>query len=207
MGVCVSVHTVERALADEAEIERRSRVDALARSLANNKGELYLHGVLARCDRVNRNGRVYPKPILHREVAAYVAARVRRGRAYGKLEHPAATNEAEFRDADDETRACCRVVDVYWCDGDRTLMGYVKILDTESGRAIREIYEGGGLVGASTRSWSSLETRADGKCYVDDDLELLAFDLVRDPATISLSANGLLTPVRGAVEGRGERLD
>ena len=104
----MSVHTVERALADEAEIERRSRVDALARSLANNKGELYLHGVLARCDRVNRNGRVYPKPILHREVAAYVAARVRRGRADGKLEHPAATTEAEFRGADDETRACCR---------------------------------------------------------------------------------------------------
>ena len=88
MGVCVSVHTVERALADEAEIERRSRVDALARSLANNKGELYLHGVLARCDRVNRNGRVYPKPILHREVAAYVAARVRRGRGVREVGTP-----------------------------------------------------------------------------------------------------------------------
>jgi len=87
------------------------------------------------------------------------------------------------------------------------LMGYVQVLDTDSGRVVREIYERGGLVGASTRSWSSLETRADGKCYVDDDMELLAFDLVRDPATISLSANGLLTPVRGAIEGRSERLD
>ena len=98
MGVCVSVRTVERALADEAEIERERRVERFARSLDANDGRLILHGLLARADRVNRNQRIYPKPILRREVAAYDAGAVREGRAYGRLEHPSEADESVFRD-------------------------------------------------------------------------------------------------------------
>jgi len=98
MGVCVSVHTVERVLADEAEIERERRVERFTRSLDANDGRLILHGLLARADRVNRNQRIYPKSILQREVAAYDAGAVREGRAYGRLEHPSEAEESLFRD-------------------------------------------------------------------------------------------------------------
>ena len=91
MGVCVSVRTVERALANEAEIERERRVERFARSLDANDGRLILHGLLARADRVNRNQRIYPKPILRREVAAYDAGAVREGSACGAAAHASST--------------------------------------------------------------------------------------------------------------------
>jgi hypothetical protein len=190
MGLCVSTHTVEHELAREEDLERARRRKELETSLEKHNGKLILHGLLAKCDSVNRNGRVYPKPVLQREVAAYESSRVRCGEAYGRLEHPGLD---EFRVVDAGS-ASHRVSHVYWTSSG--LYGYVEVLDdTEEGRRVRSIYADGGLVGASTRSWSSLEKREDGKTYVDDDMELLAFDLVRDPATYSLNSFALMTPV------------
>ena len=197
MGVCVSVRTVERALADEAEIERERRVERFARSLDANDGRLILHGLLARADRVNRNQRIYPKPILRREVAAYDAGAVREGRAYGRLEHPSEADESVFRDVR-ASEASHRVLEMYWDDEGKTLFGYLEVTaETVDGREVREMYARGDVLGVSTRSWSGLETRSDGRVYVDDDLELLAFDLVRDPATASFNGPGAMLPVEG----------
>jgi len=197
MGVCVSVHTVERVLADEAEIERERRVERFTRSLDANDGRLILHGLLARADRVNRNQRIYPKSILQREVAAYDAGAVREGRAYGRLEHPSEAEESVFRDVR-ASEASHRVTQMYWDDEGKTLFGYLEVtVETSAGRKVRAMYARGEVLGVSTRSWSGLETRSDGRVYVDDDLELLAFDLVRDPATASFNGPGAMLPVDG----------
>jgi len=194
MGVCVSVHTVEHELEREEAIERAQRARrARAARESRRDGALILHGTLASADRVNRNGRVYPLGTLMREVASYDALRVRSGRAYGRLEHPAETDAATFRTVDADAETSHRVVEVYW-DG-KELRGFVEVLlDRPGGRAVLEAYERGELLGASTRSWSGLERRADGKTYVDDDMELLAFDLVSNPSVISLNSHGLLVP-------------
>ena len=203
MGVCVSVHTVEHELAAEAAIERKHRLERLEESLAAHDNRLVLHGVLARGDAVNRNGRVYPRAILARELAAYVSTHVARKSAFGEFEHPSAEDATRFKTVRDEC-VSHRVLEAYW-RGD-CVYGVVEILDaTEAGREVWDIYRDGGLVGASTRSWSSLETRSDGKTYVDDDMELLCFDLVRDPSTYSLTSKSLLTPLLPRYEGWDSR--
>ena len=87
---------------------------------------------------------------------------------------------------------------MYWDDEGKTLFGYLEVTaETVDGREVREMYARGDVLGVSTRSWSGLETRSDGRVYVDDDLELLAFDLVRDPATASFNGPGAMLPVEG----------
>ena len=57
MGVCVSVRTVERALVDEAEIERERRAERFARSLDANDGRTQLMRAWkfwkSNCERMN----------------------------------------------------------------------------------------------------------------------------------------------------------
>lgn len=203
MGVCVSVHTVERALADEDATARRTRGAIAQVALGSRSNATFvLHGTLARADGANRNARVYPRETLTREVSAYDALRVKTGRAYGRLEHPSASDAVRFRDASgmDERETSHRVVETYWSDDGKELYGYVEVLlENAMGREVLAIYERGELLGASTRSWSGLEVRGDGRTYVDDDMELLAFDLVRNPSTVSLHAHGMLVPVDRAM--------
>ena len=48
---------------------------------------MYLTGVMQRADAENGNGRVYPKPVLEREVTNYHKL-VKEHRALGELDHP-----------------------------------------------------------------------------------------------------------------------
>ena len=130
-------------------------------------------------------------------MAARDAGAVREGRAYGRLEHPSEADESVFRDVR-ASEASHRVLEMYWDDEGKTLFGYLEG-DGGDGR-----WEGGerdvrarGCFGVSTRSWSGLETRSDGRVYVDDDLELLAFDLIRDPRRRSFNGPGAMLPVEG----------
>ena len=50
-------------------------------------GAVFLSGVMQRCDEKNGNGRVYPAPILQREVKNYLKM-VKENRACGELDHP-----------------------------------------------------------------------------------------------------------------------
>ena len=59
--------------------------EAEKRFVAN--GGLILSGVMQRCDEQNGNGRIYPRPILEREVERYMTL-IRENRALGELDHP-----------------------------------------------------------------------------------------------------------------------
>jgi len=50
-------------------------------------GATFLSGIMQRVDEQNGNGRVYPKPILMREVKNYMKT-VKESRACGELDHP-----------------------------------------------------------------------------------------------------------------------
>ena len=47
-----------------------------------------IEGVFAQADQKNRNGRVYPKPIMESAVDKYVKEQVEKKRAVGELNHP-----------------------------------------------------------------------------------------------------------------------
>lgn len=144
--------------------------EAEKRYVAN--GGLILSGVMQRCDEQNGNGRVYPRPVLEREVQRYKKL-IQENRALGELDHP-----------DDSVvnlkNASHMVTDIWWNGND--VMGKAKILNTPSGQILKALVESGVKLGISSRGLGSVrESR--GQTIVEDDFNLICFDFVSDPST------------------------
>ncbi len=56
------------------------------------------------------------------------------------------------------------------------LYGVLEVLPTPSGHSVRELYEGGALLGASARAWTSLACAGGGCCAALGDLRVIACD-------------------------------
>tara|TARA_B100000214_G_C23955442_1_gene622569 strand:+ start:62 stop:655 length:594 start_codon:yes stop_codon:yes gene_type:complete len=133
---------------------------------------LVLAGKIQAAGKKNGNGRIYPKPILEREMKNYEKL-VREGRAIGELDHPD-SSVVELKNAS-------HLVTEVWWNGD-DVMGKLKILDTPAGKVAKQLVKGGVQLGISSRGLGS--TRQQGKTtMVEDDFQLLCFDLVSEPST------------------------
>ena len=98
---------------------------------------------------------------------------VREGRAIGELDHPD-SSVVELKNAS-------HLVTEVWWNGD-DVMGKLKILDTPAGKVAKQLVKGGVQLGISSRGLGS--TRQQGKTtMVEDDFQLLCFDLVSEPST------------------------
>jgi hypothetical protein len=73
-------------------------------------------------------------------------------------------------------------------------MGKIKVLDTPSGQILRALVESGVKTGISSRGMGSV-TEQQGKTMVEDDFQLICFDIVSEPSTpnafMGLSENKL----------------
>ena len=67
--------------------EEIEQVEVIVES-RNGKKNLYIEGVFLQSEMKNRNGRMYPKSTLAREVGRYNENFVEKGRALGELGHP-----------------------------------------------------------------------------------------------------------------------
>ena len=133
---------------------------------------LVLAGKIQAADAKNGNGRIYPRPILEREMKNYTKL-VREGRAIGELDHPD-SSVVELKNAS-------HLITEVWWDGD-DVMGKLKILDTPAGKIAKDLVKGGVQLGISSRGLGS--TRQQGQTtMVEDDFQLLCFDLVSEPST------------------------
>ena len=54
----------------------------------DGKKTLYIEGVFLQSNLKNRNGRVYPKEVMQKEVARYTEEQIDKKRALGELGHP-----------------------------------------------------------------------------------------------------------------------
>ena len=54
----------------------------------DGKKDYFIEGIFMQADIKNRNGRVYPKEIMEKEVGRYVKEFVEKQRAFGELGHP-----------------------------------------------------------------------------------------------------------------------
>jgi hypothetical protein len=136
------------------------------------EGGMILSGKLQEGDRQNGNGRVYPTGVLSREIDNYKQI-VKDMRALGELDHP----ESSIINLNNVSHL---VLDV-WMEG-KVVMGKLKVLDTPSGKILRSLIEGGAQLGISSRGLGSVEQRG-GKTMVQDDFQLICFDIVSDPST------------------------
>ncbi len=136
-------------------------------------GGMYLSGVMQRANALNGNGRVYPRPVLEREVKNY-AKIISEARALGELDHP--------EDSVVNLKNASHMVTGLWWDGDN-VMGKVKILNTPSGNILRSLVDSGVKLGISSRGLGSVREDANGKTIVEDDFQLICFDFVSEPST------------------------
>jgi len=147
-------------------------------------GGMMLSGKLQEADVQNGNGRVYPMNIMEREVKKY-AQLVEDNRALGELDHPDSSiiNLANVS----------HMVTKVWMES-KSVMGKIKVLNTPSGQILRALVESGVKTGISSRGMGSV-TEHQGKTMVEDDFQLICFDIVSEPSTpnafMGLSENKL----------------
>lgn len=144
-----------------------------------------IEGVFAQADKKNRNGRIYPKPIMERAVGKYVSDQVSKKRAVGELNHP----EGPTVNLDKVSHL---ITDLQVKGND--VVGKAQILETPMGKVVEGLLEGGVQLGVSTRGMGSLEQR-NGAMYVKDDFILSTVDIVQDPSAPDAFVNGIMEGV------------
>jgi hypothetical protein len=138
-----------------------------------SEGELIMAGVMQRADAENGNGRVYPEDILRREIQNYKKI-VGENRALGELDHPD-SSVVELKNAS-------HIVTEIEMRG-KDVIGKVKVLDTPSGRILKDLIRGGVKLGISSRGLGSVKSNS-GRNLVQEDFQLICFDFVSDPSTV-----------------------
>ena len=160
----------------------------------NGKKEHYVTGIFMQAEQKNRNGRVYPKEILAREVERYNQNYVNKNRAFGELGHP-----------DSPTINLDRVshmITQLYPDGNN-FIGKAKILDTPNGRIVKSLLDGGASLGMSTRGLGTLK-EANGYKLVQDDFHLsTAGDIVADPSAPDAFVQGIMEGKEWILDGTG----
>ena len=134
---------------------------------------LILQGVLQRAGAKNANNRVYPREILEREISGYQQF-IDERRALGELDHP---TEAVVN----LKNASHRMTEIKWHGDDVT--GTLEVLNTPNGNILRNLIADGVMIGISSRGLGSTSKTNEGHDLVNDDFQLVAFDVVSNPST------------------------
>ena len=146
------------------------------------KNPFEFYAVLQKYDTPNRNGRFYPERILKREAERYKKM-IAKGLSTSELNHP----ESSLIDLD---RVSHIITDVWW--DKNLLMGKLKLLTSPGfhergivstkGDQAANLMRQGVTMGVSSRGVGSLK-KVGERNEVQDDFELICFDLVSSPST------------------------
>jgi len=146
------------------------------------KNPFEFYAVLQKHDVPNRNGRTYPEKILKREAERYKKI-IEKGLSTSELNHP----ESSLIDLD---RVAHLITDIWW--DSNILMGKLLLLTSPGfhergivstkGDVAANLMRQGVSLGISSRGVGSLK-KVGEKNEVQDDFELICFDLVSSPST------------------------
>ena len=144
---------------------------------------LIVYVVLQKFGILNRNGRIYPEAILKKQNELYQEA-IRERRAVGELDHP----ESSIIAGD---RISHNIIETWW-EG-HTLMGKMEILMTPGfinygivstkGDEVANLLRNRIKIGVSSRGVGSLVEGRNGEQIVQDDFEIICWDVVTAPST------------------------
>lgn len=162
----------------------------ILRESKERPGVFEVEGVIQRANDRNQNGRVYRRPILERATQKYITEFVKNGIAYGELDHPESTIVS--------LKNASHIIKELWWKGNE-LMGRIELLDTPNGNIAKNIIKAGHTIGISSRGTGSVQQVKEGYLDVQEDFDLVCFDLVSNPSTIG----AFLSPV-SLNEGRQE---
>ena len=142
-----------------------------------------IRGIFLQGDIKNRNGRVYPVDVLHKEVNRYNKEFVEKKRAFGELGHP-----------DGPTVNLERVSHMITSlkpEG-KNFIGEAKVMDTPYGKIVKNLIDEGAQLGVSSRGMGSMK-QVNGKNVINNDFYLAtAADIVADPSAPDAFVEGIM---------------
>lgn len=167
---------------DKRNLDFVNEVNKLTQGKVIIEEPLTLFVVLQKYGVENRNGRIYPEPLLRREEERYQEL-IRDRAAIGESDHPESSIISNDRVSHE--------IKKMWWEG-KTLVGEIEILMSPGfvnqgiisceGDRIANMLRRGIRVGVSSRGVGSLQ-EINGKHIVQDDFELICWDIVTSPST------------------------
>jgi len=157
-------------------------IKLLKEDVDGSPSNYFIEGIFMQSEKKNRNGRMYPKKTLMKEVKRYNDEYVKNKRALGELGHPEGPTVNLDR--------VSHMINELWSDGD-DVYGRAKVMDTPMGKIVKNLIDEGANIGVSTRGMGSLKKK-DGINEVQDDFTLSAVDIVSDPSAPDAYVNGIM---------------
>ena len=149
----------------------------------DGKKEYKIRGIFLQSEIKNRNGRVYSKDVLDKEVRRYNAEFINKNRAFGELGHPDGPTVNLER--------VSHMIKKLYPDGNN-FIGEAKIMNTPYGKIVKGLIDEGAQLGVSSRGMGSLEQKG-GVNYVGKDFYLAtAADIVADPSAPDAFVEGIM---------------
>jgi hypothetical protein len=143
----------------------------------------FLEGIFMQAATPNRNKRIYPVGVLANESARYMREHVATNRAYGELGHPAGPNI-------NLDRVAIHIKNLQ--QEGNNFKGRAMIASTPMGDIVKGLVADGASLGVSSRALGSLKPIQENLSEVQNDLRLLAIDVVADPSAPDAYVNGIM---------------
>jgi len=145
----------------------------------SSDGIISMRGIIQAAGKPNANNRIYPRPILEREDKKYQELIADR-RALGELDHP----DSPIVQLENVSHL---LTETKW-DGEN-LLGEVEVLDTPKGQILGKLVDRGIKLGISSRGLGSTSRTNEGYDMVEDDFNLVCYDMVSNPSTSNAFMN------------------
>ncbi len=153
------------------------------------KKNVFIEGIMLQTEVKNKNGRIYPKDIMVKEVKRYTKEFINQKRAYGELGHP----EGPTINLERTSHLITELKE----DGNN-FVGRAKILSTPMGEIVKSLLADGARLGVSSRGMGSLKASKGNSNTqeVQSDFQLAtAADIVADPSAPDAFVNGVMEGV------------
>lgn len=149
----------------------KDSIEYLVEGKTESEKTYKIRGPFMEAERKNRNGRIYPKHVLEKEVGRYCAEEIAQKLSVGNLGHPEKPT-VELKDAAILTET------LEWQGN--IVMGCAKVLSTPIGQVLKCLMNDGVNVGVSSRALGGLQNG-----IVSDNLRLLSIDVVQNASSYS----------------------
>ena len=149
----------------------------------NGKKNYAIKGIFMQSDVKNRNGRIYPKEILQKEVVRYNREFINKSRAFGELGHPDGPTVNLER--------VSHMIKALYPEG-ANFIGEARILDTPYGKIVKSLIDEGAKLGVSSRGMGTLANVGGANVVKDDFYLATAADIVADPSAPDAFVEGIM---------------
>jgi hypothetical protein len=170
--------------------EMNQDVKFLTEKKEDGSKSVYIEGIFMQAEKANRNGRMYGRGIMEREVQKYQEL-INEKRSLGELGHPPNPSI--------NLNQVSHIITGLKFEGN-DVFGKAKILDTPMGKIAKNFIEEGVRLGVSSRGLGSVKLNKEGVNEVQDDFHLATVDIVADPSAPDAFVQGIMESAEWILE-------